>query len=83
MDRAQKAVLAAAVAVGGTLTCGTGVASADTTSSGAVCSIRSNAGHCYRAGEYCRDDDQGKTTTDADGRAITCLMESGGLHWHY
>ena len=47
------------------------------------CSIRSNAGNCYQAGQFCRDADLGKSTTDAADRAITCGMESGKPHWHY
>lgn len=57
----------------------TAVAPASTTG----CSIRSNAGNCYTAGEYCRRADLGKSTTDAGGRAITCGMESGKPHWQY
>ncbi|WP_143172480.1 hypothetical protein [Actinacidiphila paucisporea] len=49
----------------------------------AVCSIRSNAGNCYTAGQFCRKADLGATTTDAKGRSITCVMESGRPHWHY
>jgi hypothetical protein len=48
-----------------------------------VCSIRSNAGNCYKAGQFCRNADLGKSTTDASGRSITCVVESGGKHWHY
>jgi hypothetical protein len=45
------------------------------------CSILSNEGNCYSAGEYCRRADLNNTTTDADGRAMTCVMESGRPHW--
>ena len=55
---------------------------APATPAAAACSIRSTAGNCYRAGQFCRDGDLGKTTTDADGAAITCLLESGRPHWH-
>lgn len=48
-----------------------------------LCSIRSNRGNCYTAGEFCREDDLGKTTTDAAGDNIACVMESGRPHWHY
>ncbi len=48
-----------------------------------TCSIRSNSGNCYTAGEICRRRDLGKTTTDAAGRSITCALESGQPHWHY
>jgi hypothetical protein len=49
----------------------------------ALCSIRSNAGNCYKAGQFCRKADLGATTTDANGRDITCKMVSGKPHWHY
>lgn len=49
----------------------------------ATCSIRSNAGNCYKAGQFCRKADLGRTTTDANGRAITCKIVSGQPHWHY
>ncbi|MFD6533984.1 hypothetical protein [Streptomyces sp. NPDC060184] len=48
-----------------------------------VCSIRSNAGNCYRAGQFCRNADVGATTTDEAGRAITCGFSSGRNRWHY
>lgn len=53
------------------------------TPSTASCSIRSDAGNCYQAGQFCRDADLGKSTTNAAGRPITCVMESGKAHWHY
>lgn len=49
----------------------------------ALCSIRSAAGNCYKAGQFCRKADLGRTTTDAAGRAITCEIVSGRPHWHY
>ncbi|MEU8925672.1 hypothetical protein AB0D10_32870 [Kitasatospora sp. NPDC048545] len=48
---------------------------------GAGCDIRSNAGNCYEAGQFCRNGDLGKSTHDASGRAITCRMVSGKPHW--
>lgn len=48
-----------------------------------VCSIRSNAGNCYHAGQFCRNADVGSTTTDAAGRKITCSYEAGANRWHY
>ncbi|MGW2842741.1 hypothetical protein ACWCWD_33755 [Streptomyces sp. NPDC001493] len=48
-----------------------------------MCSIRSNAGNCYRAGQFCRSTDVGATTTDEAGRAITCSLSSGRNRWHY
>jgi hypothetical protein len=47
-----------------------------------TCSIVSNAGNCYAAGEFCRQRDLGKSTTDADSESIICVMESGRPHWH-
>lgn len=47
-----------------------------------ACSVLTNAGNCYAAGEFCRNGDLGKSTTDADGEAINCVMESGRPHWH-
>jgi hypothetical protein len=47
-----------------------------------TCSIVSNAGNCYAAGEFCRQRDLGQSTTDADGQSIACVMESGRPHWH-
>ncbi|MFD8781065.1 hypothetical protein [Kitasatospora sp. NPDC059599] len=48
---------------------------------GTGCDIRSNAGNCYEAGQFCRNGDLGKSTHDASGRAITCRMVSGKPHW--
>ncbi|MFI6155000.1 hypothetical protein ACIBCA_20165 [Kitasatospora sp. NPDC051170] len=48
---------------------------------GGACEIRSNAGNCYEAGQFCRNGDLGKNTHDAAGRVITCRMVSGKPHW--
>ncbi|MFG3227744.1 hypothetical protein ACGF07_23570 [Kitasatospora sp. NPDC048194] len=48
---------------------------------GSQCEIRSNAGNCYAAGQFCRNDDLGKSTHDANGRVIYCRMVSGKPHW--
>lgn len=48
-----------------------------------TCSIKSSSGNCYKAGQFCRNADLGKTTTDANGRSITCRMKSGKPHWGY
>ncbi|WP_158844928.1 hypothetical protein [Streptomyces sp. NRRL WC-3742] len=48
---------------------------------GGSCEIRSNAGNCYEAGQFCRSGDLGKNTHDAAGRVITCRMVSGKPHW--
>ncbi|MER6116775.1 hypothetical protein [Streptomyces sp. NPDC001743] len=48
-----------------------------------LCSIRSNAGNCYHAGQFCRKADVGATTTDEAGRRITCSYQSSANRWHY
>ncbi|MET8626862.1 hypothetical protein ABZW30_24395 [Kitasatospora sp. NPDC004669] len=48
---------------------------------GGPCEIRSSAGNCYAAGQFCRNDDLGKSTHDAGGRVIYCRMVSGKPHW--
>ncbi|MFE7527271.1 hypothetical protein ACFU7Y_16335 [Kitasatospora sp. NPDC057542] len=48
---------------------------------GTGCEIRSNAGNCYEAGQFCRNADLGKSTHDAGGRVIYCRMVSGKPHW--
>ncbi|MBO1416518.1 hypothetical protein [Streptomyces sp. FH025] len=52
-----------------------------TAAGGAGCEIRSNAGNCYAAGQFCRDADLGRSTHDANGRMIYCRMVSGKPHW--
>ncbi|MER6731857.1 hypothetical protein [Streptomyces puniciscabiei] len=62
------------------------VRSDDTGSSGSdsgTCSIVSNAGNCYRAGQFCRGSDHGATTTDASGTAITCSSSGSAWRWTY
>jgi hypothetical protein len=41
------------------------------------CTPLTDAGHCYTAGEYCRDDDHGVTGIAADGEAIKCVNNDG------
>lgn len=48
-----------------------------------TCSIRSNAGNCYSAGQYCRNSDHGATTTDASGTPITCSSSGSRWRWTY
>lgn len=48
-----------------------------------LCSIRSNAGNCYRAGQFCRSADVGATTTDTAGRKIACGYQGSANRWHY
>ncbi|MFJ9609589.1 hypothetical protein ACIRS1_24935 [Kitasatospora sp. NPDC101176] len=53
-----------------------------TSAAGATgCEIRSNAGNCYAAGQFCREADLGRSTHDANGRMIYCRMVSGKPHW--
>ncbi|MGW1728666.1 hypothetical protein ACWCQK_38040 [Streptomyces sp. NPDC002306] len=60
-----------------------GSSSSGTSATAQLCSIRSNAGNCYHAGQFCRKFDVGATTTDAAGREITCGYEAGANRWHY
>ncbi|WP_457029613.1 hypothetical protein [Kitasatospora sp. P5_F3] len=49
-----------------------------------ACSITTNAGNCYKAGEYCRKSDIDRSTTDAHGQPITCTREGvdgSQPHW--
>ncbi|MFH9040448.1 hypothetical protein ACH4FA_13955 [Streptomyces sp. NPDC017966] len=48
-----------------------------------TCSITSNAGNCYQAGQYCRNSDHGATTTTAGGTRITCRYSSNAWRWSY
>ncbi len=47
------------------------------------CSIVSNSGNCYAAGQFCRDGDHGAVTTTADGTKITCAYRSNAWRWTY
>ncbi|QUW82451.1 hypothetical protein SMIR_27920 [Streptomyces mirabilis] len=59
-------------------------AGADTSGSSdtGTCSIVSNSGNCYEAGQYCRNRDHGASTTDAGGAGITCAYRNG-WRWTY
>lgn len=48
-----------------------------------TCSITSNAGNCYQAGQFCRNSDHGATTTTAGGTPITCRYSSNAWRWSY
>ncbi|QNP71714.1 hypothetical protein IAG44_21315 [Streptomyces roseirectus] len=48
-----------------------------------TCSIVSNSGNCYSAGQYCRNKDHGATTTNASGTPITCAYRSNAWRWTY
>ncbi|MCC5479503.1 hypothetical protein [Streptomyces barringtoniae] len=48
-----------------------------------TCSIVSNAGNCYRSGQFCRSSDHGATTTTASGTPITCSYSGSAWRWTY
>ncbi|MCH5670891.1 hypothetical protein [Streptomyces gilvus] len=48
-----------------------------------TCSIVSNAGNCYSAGQFCRNSDHGAVTTTAGGESITCEYRSNAWRWTY
>ncbi|WP_077798645.1 hypothetical protein [Streptomyces sp. JHA26] len=76
----------AATGSGTSGTSGTGDSSdsgSDSGSGSGTCSITSNAGNCYRAGQYCRNSDHGATTTTAGGTRITCRYSSNAWRWSY
>lgn len=52
-------------------------------SSESSCEIRSDAGNCYKAGQFCRKGDVGAGTHDAHGRLIACGGDGGRPRWHY
>lgn len=58
---------------------GSGSSSSDT----GTCSIVSNSGNCYSAGEFCRNSDHGAATTDASGTPITCSPSGSRWRWTY
>ena len=47
------------------------------------CSIVSNSGNCYSAGQFCRNSDHGATTTTAGGTPIKCTYSSNRWRWTY
>jgi hypothetical protein len=46
-----------------------------------TCSIVSNSGNCYSAGQFCRNSDHGATTTTAAGTKIKCAYSSNAWRW--
>ncbi|MFE9097931.1 hypothetical protein [Streptomyces sp. NPDC007264] len=48
-----------------------------------TCSIVSNAGNCYSAGQFCRNSDHGAITTTAGGTKIKCTYRSNAWRWTY
>ncbi|RFC69913.1 hypothetical protein [Streptomyces sp. AcE210] len=59
---------------------GSGSGSQDTTG---TCSIVSNAGNCYSAGQFCRNSDHGAVTTNQGGTRIKCVYSSNAWRWSY
>ncbi|MFD3475163.1 hypothetical protein [Streptomyces sp. NPDC058695] len=59
---------------------GSGSGSQDTTG---TCSITSNAGNCYSAGQFCRNSDHGAVTTNEGGTRIRCVYSSNAWRWTY
>ncbi|MET7659354.1 hypothetical protein ABZS99_10600 [Streptomyces sp. NPDC005463] len=57
-----------------------GSGSQDTTG---TCSIVSNAGNCYSAGQFCRNSDHGAATTNQGGTRIKCVYSSNAWRWTY
>ncbi|MEV7213612.1 hypothetical protein AB0O31_11035 [Kitasatospora cineracea] len=47
------------------------------TQQAAGCHPLSNAGNCYKAGQFCRAGDHGVSGTDATGRTIVCVDKNG------
>lgn len=48
-----------------------------------TCSIVSNAGNCYSAGQFCRNSDHGAVTTTSGGTKIKCVYSSNAWRWSY
>ncbi|MDI9832466.1 hypothetical protein [Streptomyces sp. KAU_LT] len=48
-----------------------------------TCSIVSNSGNCYSAGQFCRNSDHGATTTTASGSRIRCVFSPNAWRWKY
>ncbi|MEU8487558.1 hypothetical protein [Streptomyces sp. NPDC048641] len=59
---------------------GSGSGSQDTTG---TCSIVSNSGNCYSAGQFCRNSDHGALTTNEGGTSIKCVYSSNAWRWKY
>ncbi|MGW7257834.1 hypothetical protein [Streptomyces sp. NPDC054834] len=75
-------VTKAAQSVSGTSHSSSSGSSGSDTGTG-TCSITSNAGNCYQAGQYCRNSDHGAVTTTAGGTSIRCSYSSGAWRWSY
>ncbi|MFE4415301.1 hypothetical protein [Streptomyces sp. NPDC056821] len=70
-------------AAAGTGTSRSGGGSGGSNSASGTCSIVSNAGNCYQAGQFCRNSDHGARTTTAGGTPITCSFRSNSWRWTY
>ncbi|MGP3978514.1 hypothetical protein ACTWQF_31810 [Streptomyces sp. 8N114] len=51
--------------------------------SAGACTIVSNSGNCYSAGQFCRSSDHGAITSTASGRKIKCAHSSNAWRWTY
>lgn len=75
---------AGGVAAGGGSNSGSTGAGSGSAGGGGVaaqCSIVSNAGNCYQAGQFCRNSDRGAQTTTASGTRITCSNSGNAWRW--
>lgn len=48
-----------------------------------TCSLRSSAGNCYQAGQFCRNADHGAVTTTSGGDRIKCAASGNSWRWTY
>ncbi|NLU71835.1 hypothetical protein HCC61_03900 [Streptomyces sp. HNM0575] len=48
-----------------------------------TCTIVSNSGNCYSAGQFCRKSDHGAVTSDASGTKIKCVYSARAWRWTY
>lgn len=62
---------------------GTGRSGGGSGTRSGTCSIVSNSGNCYQAGQFCRNSDHGARTTTASGAPITCAYRSNAWRWTY
>ncbi|MEU5346842.1 hypothetical protein AB0H18_39520 [Streptomyces sp. NPDC020766] len=69
---------AAAKAAAGDSDSGSGGGSQDSVG---TCSVVSNSGNCYSAGQFCRNSDHGATTTTAAGARIKCAFSAKAWRW--
>lgn len=72
-----------APAAGGSGGSGSGGGGGGGTDNTGTCSIRSNAGNCYQAGQFCRNADHGAVTTTSGGSRIKCAPSGNSWRWTY